>query len=522
MPRNAGLVRAFSASIRRQSSRGAATAAWIGTLPHRQSSTKSTTTRHFSFSRDAFSTSTHVDESAYQDLGHLDPPEMFAQPNHQQHQLPQQIDYQQYWKEEHGLNEAQCQAVTQPLTAISRVVAGPGSGKTRVLTCRIAHILNQTRRDRILAVTFTRKAAGEMQQRLEKLLVAQQQGNQDDNDSNDIVQEGIDANTRAVPPALYRVTLGTFHSVCAKILRWNGDLLSALPSISREMSNSPNETAIDGSFVIIDQSEQMRLVKECLTEANIKLTDFKDIRPFNVVGAIGKAKSKYAMGEDPFKPERNRSIPPILKIASKVYPRYVQKMLSTNCLDFDDLILLARELLMTHADVRENLQRRWPHVLIDEFQDTSKTQMDLVKLLTSSSLFVVGDADQSIYSWRGAHVGSLMDLEDDFRDHPGGVQTVYLMENYRSTSNIVKAAQKIISSSSGSKADELRQDMKPKRGSGPAPRVISCSDDKAEGKFCCSRTALDLGGFPVIPNIFVRFLYSRACRQSNQRKGRFR
>eukprot|EP00977_Amphora_coffeiformis_P010567 scaffold2486_cov160-Amphora_coffeaeformis.AAC.2 len=390
---------------------------------------------------------------------------------------PTDKDIQEYWMQEQGLNEAQCEAVTQPLSAITRVVAGPGSGKTRVLTCRIAHLLQMTPNERVLAVTFTRKAAGEMQQRLQTLLEQQ-----DGPPSDEIIQEGIERPTGSAM-ALTRVTLGTFHSVCAKILRWNGDLLATLSSVAREMSFNQGATTLDGNFVIIDQGEQLRLLKECLNDANINLKDFKDIRPFNILSAISEAKSKFATGQNPFETDRDvKRIKPVMKITSAVFPYYVQKMLSTNCLDFDDLILMARELLYTHKDVRERLQRRWTHVLIDEFQDTSKTQMDLVKLLTSSSLFVVGDADQSIYSWRGAHVGSLMDLENDFRDYLGGVQTVYLMENYRSTSNIVKAAQKIISSSSGSKADKLRQDMKPKRGSGPAPRVVSCADDKAEAE----------------------------------------
>ena len=412
--------------------------------------------------------------SASNQFSHMDEFESFPPDEIPHH--PTSQDIADYWMREQGLNEAQCEAVTQPLAAITRVVAGPGSGKTRVLTCRIAHILQEAPRERVLAVTFTRKASGEMQQRLQTLLEQQ-----DGPPSDEIIQEGIDTPTGSAM-ALTRVTLGTFHSVCAKVLRWNGDLLATLPSVSREMSFRPSTTALDGNFVIIDQGEQLRLLKECLNEANINLNDFKDIRPFNILSAISTAKSKFATGKDPFATEGGaKKISPVMKITSSIYSYYVQKMLSTNCLDFDDLILFARELLFTHEDVRERLRRRWTHVLIDEFQDTSKIQMDLVKLLTSSSLFVVGDADQSIYSWRGAHVGSLMDLEDDFRDYLGGVQTIYLMENYRSTSNIVKAAQKIISSSSGSKADELRQDMKPKRGSGPAPRVVSCFDDKAEG-----------------------------------------
>jgi DNA helicase-2/ATP-dependent DNA helicase PcrA len=391
-------------------------------------------------------------------------------------------DALRYWMDAQGLNQAQGAAVTQPLRAITRVVAGPGSGKTRVLTCRIAHLLESAEpRERVLAVTFTRKASGEMQKRLARLL--QEQHAQQSHDATDIVQESDGGGLEQSAPGLDRVTLGTFHSVCGKMLRWNGDLLSTLPTVSAEMAGSPNSAVLDGSYVIIDQAEQLRVLKECLVDANVNLNDHKDIRPFSILNAISTAKSKYAEGGLPFQKESaNKPLSKIMQITSKVYPFYRQRLFSSNCVDFDDLIFLARELLMTHADVRERLQRRWPHILVDEFQDTSKTQMDLIKLLTSTSLFVVGDADQSIYSWRGAHVGSLNDLEREFRDYLGGVRTVYLMENYRSTSNIVKAAQKVISSSEGdSKSNQLRQDMKPKRGAGPAPRVIACADDKAEG-----------------------------------------
>jgi DNA helicase-2/ATP-dependent DNA helicase PcrA len=390
-----------------------------------------------------------------------------------------------YWMDEHGLNAAQGTAVTQPLAAITRVVAGPGSGKTRVLTCRIAHLLETAPCERVLAVTFTRKAAGEMRKRLERLLQEKEQksAGEGGTESPEIVQESDGGGLERSAPGLDRVTLGTFHSVCGKMLRWNGDLLATLPTVAAEMAGSPNSIVLDGSYVIIDQAEQLRVLKECLVDADINLNDHKDIRPFSILNAISTAKSKYAEGGQPFKKERtNKPLSKIMQITSKVYPFYRQRLFSSNCVDFDDLIFLSRELLMAHGDVRERLQRRWSNILVDEFQDTSKTQMDLIKLLTSSSLFVVGDADQSIYSWRGAHVGSLNDLETEFRDYLGGVRTVYLMENYRSTSNIVKAAQKVISSSEGdSKSNQLRQDMKPKRGAGPAPRVIACADDKAEG-----------------------------------------
>lgn len=138
-------------------------------------------------------------------------------------------------------------------------------------------------------------------------------------------------------------------------------------------------------------------------------------------------------GKDPLQQD-NRNKKPISKaieVAAKVFSSYREQLLATNHIDFDDILHLTKELLLQHDDVRQRLQQYWTHILIDEFQDTSRTQMDLVKLLTSSSLFIVGDADQSIYSWRGAHAASLSDIADEFQNHPGGVHTVYLMENYR-------------------------------------------------------------------------------------------
>jgi DNA helicase-2/ATP-dependent DNA helicase PcrA len=172
------------------------------------------------------------------------------------------------------------------------------------------------------------------------------------------------------------------------------------------------------------------------------------------------------------------------QIVVKVYPLYREYMLRHNCLDFDDLIYYSRDLLLHHVDVRERLQRKWNHVLVDEFQDTSRSQLDLVKLWTSQSLMVVGDADQSIYSWRGAYTSSLSDFDKEFKAW-GDVRTVFLMENYRSTSNIIRAAQKVISHRDNpdqtTGADRLRQNMKPTRGKGPNPRVMRFNDDEDEG-----------------------------------------
>lgn len=341
-----------------------------------------------------------------------------------------------------GLNDAQVQAVTQPLSSITRVVAGPGAGKTRVLTSRIAYLLHHDDDDSsILAVTFTKKAAGEMQQRIEKLLLEttqdcasdeptqQQQSNGSTED--DIVQEEVasDASSPRPSTALDRVTLGTFHSVCAKILRWNGKRLATLPSVVQEMTGVANATSLDGSFAIVDQGDQVRLVRECATELGMDLKN-TDLKPQTLLNAIAKIKSSLAMGQDPL--NSGRKVPSkTLKAGAKLYPLYRQKLLTRNALDFDDLILMTRELLTVHDNVRDHLRRRWQHVLVDEFQDTSQSQLDLVKLLSSDSLLVVGDADQSIYSWRGAHAESMSDFLHQFNDRLDGVNTVHLMENYR-------------------------------------------------------------------------------------------
>ena len=414
-----------------------------------------------------------------------------------------------------GLNEAQIQAVTQPLESITRVVAGPGAGKTRVLTCRIAYLLKKDNEDengktnsRILAVTFTKKASSEMQRRLESLLREDEEyqnrlmptndapENGDDGIYEEVVEQ--DGRTRygSASSMITRVSLGTFHSICAKILRWNGSELGRLPSIQHYKTKGQDGDMLDSSFAIIDQSEQMRVIKKCLTDAGVDLKGSgrgqADIRPVTILNAVGQLKSDDAMGVDSrSSPDDNEEKPgggvkmtsKVRKIAENVYPMYRTALLSQNSMDFDDLILLARELLKTNEDVRERMAKRWQHVLIDEFQDTSEVQLDLVRLLSRDSLLIVGDGDQSIYSWRGANVESMSDFAHKF-DKAKSVETVYLMENYRSTTNIVKAAQKVISDKSSNDSNTaIRQDMKPMRGMGPSPRVLACADAKAEATF---------------------------------------
>ena len=398
------------------------------------------------------------------------------------------------------LNPSQLQAVVQPLNAIIRVISGPGSGKTRVLTSRMAYLLQHDPdpRKRILGVTFTRKAAGEMQERLEQLV------------------PDLDMLSN-------RVTLGTFHSICAKLLRWNGDVLSTLPSVQRDMYGSSNSTILNGDFTIIDEAEQLRILNTCLEQEKISLQE-SPLKPRTILGRFSDYKEKRSEGGKGSPPSQDsRPISFTEQIVAKVYPLYRENLLSRNSLDFDDLIVLTRDLLLHHSDRRERFQQHWTHVLVDEFQDTSKAQVDLVKLWTSSSLLVVGDADQSIYSWRGAHVSSLADFADEFAQW-GKVETVFLMENYRSTSNIIKAAQKVISyqpsGTDSSGADRLRQNMKPKRGAGPPPRVVRFENETAEGKAPVSwkaRIHLIISFVHCLSRLLHWCLHSQIRHQNRQR-----
>ena len=276
-----------------------------------------------------------------------------------------------------------------------------------------------------------------MRQRVETLLRMQQQQQQQQHQpaSDDgISNEDLAPDT---PKDLGRVTMGTFHSICAKILRYNGDLLASLPSLEKDLEGRNRDLSVnlDSNFAILDAGDQLRVLKECLDEAEIDLKN-SAVKPLQILSAIGTIKEAKTQGKDPFlqvdEQGKKMPIPKPLQYARNVYGSYREKLLTNNALDFDDLIFLTRESLIFYPKLREVLHRRWPHVLVDEFQDTSITQMDLVKLLTSRSLLVVGDADQAIYAWRGAHAGIISDFRTEFQEFAvDGVHTVYLKENYR-------------------------------------------------------------------------------------------
>lgn len=290
------------------------------------------------------------------------------------------------------LNPQQRQAVAAPLGP-TLVLAGPGSGKTRVLTHRIAHlILNQGADPRgILAVTFTNKAAREMESRVRGLLA--------------------DVETSQAP-----THLGTFHSLAARMLRRDADRMP-----------------FDRNFVIFDDSDQRVLIRQALKDLNL---DPKRVQPGKVHSMISSAKNEL-IGVNEFSSDSYFS-----EVVGRVYERYQAYLLDNNALDFDDLLYWAVRLLQDHEAVRRYYHGRYQHLLVDEFQDTNTAQYVLTRSLVGGSpdLFVVGDADQSIYSWRGADYRNVRRFQ---RDYPGA-KVIMLEQNYRSSQRILDAAMGVI------------------------------------------------------------------------------
>jgi DNA helicase-2/ATP-dependent DNA helicase PcrA len=322
------------------------------------------------------------------------------------------------------LNPQQQQAVTAGLGPVL-VMAGPGSGKTRVLTSRIAYLIGEmgVRPYNILAVTFTNKAAREMANRVTDLL-------------------------GGVAPGL---TLGTFHATCARLLR-------------REAQHLP----FDDNFVIYDQDDQLDLVKRALADLNL---DEKRHRPPVVHNAISNAKNELIL------PDAYPIQSYLDEVVRRVYKRYQELLLSNNALDFDDLLLWTAYLLEENAPVREKYARRFEHILVDEFQDTNQAQYRLLRHLSSfhRNLFVVGDADQSIYRWRGADYRNVLRFQKDFAD----AQVILLEQNYRSTQAILDVAMAVIDQN----PQRIRKHLFTERGAGQKVVLFEAYDDRKEAEF---------------------------------------
>ncbi|PDW02902.1 ATP-dependent helicase [Candidatus Viridilinea mediisalina] len=295
-----------------------------------------------------------------------------------------------------ALNPAQCQAV-EAADGPVLVLAGPGSGKTRVLTHRVAYLIEQRGVDpfNILAVTFTNKAAREMKDRLEALVGAQ---------------------------AAYALSVGTFHSLCARFLRRD------IVHLGRERN-----------FVIYDGDDQQRLMRRVLREMNV---DEKRNPPRSLLARISSAKNELV---GPAEYARLNRSSPFDELVATCYQRYQVLLREANALDFDDLLVETVRLFDEHPDVLAHYHTRFTALLVDEYQDTNRAQYLLIRQLAAQqrNLFVVGDDDQSIYLFRGADVRNILQFEQDYPE----AQVILLEQNYRSTQSILDIAQAIIQAS---------------------------------------------------------------------------
>src|ERR1017187_9850855 len=286
------------------------------------------------------------------------------------------------------------QAVDGPVL----LLAGAGSGKTRVITHRIAYLIEErgVPADQILAVTFTNKAAAEMGERVDKIL----------GDSS-----------------LSKPLLSTFHSFCVRVLRRDIEALRV------------NNSGLTRNFAIYDEVDQQAVVKTALKRLAI---DDKSLKPRVALGRISWAKNHMIDPQEYFLASTN----PMEEKIAHIFEIYRKELFKANALDFDDLLLEAVRLLKVAPEVRERYNRRYRYLLIDEYQDTNRPQYELMKLLAgpAHNVCVVGDEDQSIYSWRGEHIRNILEFEKDFSE----VRTIRLEQNYRSTQIILEGASAVV------------------------------------------------------------------------------
>jgi DNA helicase II / ATP-dependent DNA helicase PcrA len=324
------------------------------------------------------------------------------------------------------LNPAQKEAA-ESIDGPILILAGPGSGKTRVITHRVAYLIKVCgiNPHRIMAVTFTNKAAREMVERLQGL----------------------------VSGSVQNLTLGTFHAICARILRRDGKVMG-----------------IDSGFIIYDEDDQQNLIKRALQELNL---DPKKFVPRAVLSAISASKRRMLSPQDCATGSRSY----FDEVVGRVYERYQQLLNESQALDFDDLLMRTVSLFRNYPEVLKKYQERYVHVMVDEFQDTNLTQYELVKQIAGKyrNICVVGDPDQSIYSWRFADLRNILNFEKDFPD----AKVVYLEQNYRSTGRILETATHIIQANQQRKHKELWT----KNESGELTSIIETYTEQEEAQF---------------------------------------
>ena len=326
-----------------------------------------------------------------------------------------------------GLNDKQYEAVINT-EGPCLVIAGAGSGKTKVLTHKIAYLMQEKNvlPWNILAITFTNKAANEMKERIEKL----------------------------VGDAVKDMWIGTFHSICVRILRKFIDRIG-----------------FDSSFIIFDASDQRTLVKQCLKDLQLDEKIFSDR---SVISEISNAKNDM-LEPDAYAAQVNGEFRKI-KIA-EIYELYQKRLKENNAIDFDDIINYTIKILNQNEDILDYYSNKFKYVLVDEYQDTNKSQFTLVKMLASKNgnITVVGDNDQGIYSFRGADISNILNFEKDFP----GTKIIKLEQNYRCTGNILNVANAII------KNNEVKYDKKlwTENEEGKLPKVFSADNEYDEGRY---------------------------------------
>lgn len=327
------------------------------------------------------------------------------------------------------LNAQQIKAVTH-FRGPSLVVAGPGSGKTRVLTHRVAHLINYHRisPDRILCVTFTNKASNEMKSRVDKLLCTQD--------------------------SLY--WCGTFHSVCVRILKKDG----------RENGIAPN-------FLIYDNDDSESIIKSVVKELNL---DPKKINARAALETISSAKNELISHQQYHTYARGI----FQKTVAQIYPRYQKILTNNNALDFDDLLFETVNLFKASPEILEKYQEQFEFIMVDEYQDTNKAQYQITKLLSQKhqNIYVVGDMSQAIYSFRGADYRNILNFKNDYPE----TQVYNLEQNYRSTQSILDTAKHIIKNNTSHIALNLWTD----KDAGEAPNYYTAESEKDEARFVCS------------------------------------
>ena len=381
-----------------------------------------------------------------------------------------------------GLNERQKEAV-ETLTGPVLILAGAGSGKTKTLTHRIANLIaHGVQPSNILAVTFTNKAAKEMRGRLWQLVstfssaglefsstsytgtpaepslwdepVGSVRNIRVENSNQNFTLQKRQKPIATEPPRSFMPYMGTFHGIAVRILRIEADA-----------------AGLDRNFVIYDTDDQVSLIRRVMKE--LRLSDNKNLKPKSIQSIISSEKNQ-GNGPDEY---GAAAFYPNQKQIAKVFRRYEEEKEKAGALDFDDLLLKELELLQNHPEVREKWQKKFQHILIDEYQDTNMVQYNIVKLLVNEerNICVVGDDWQSIYSWRGADFTNILHFERDFP----GAKVIKLEQNYRSTGNILEASQKIIHENKTRTDKELFTEA----GKGEPVDIESLQDETAEANY---------------------------------------